>query len=81
VGGGALLAAAIYQHSPLKNRSLLRCRNPSAFVSGPWRPGPVGGMRMGIEHGRLCVASSRALMAALVALGVMSILWMVSSPR
>jgi predicted metal-binding membrane protein len=77
VAGGALLAAAIYQLSPLKNRNLLRCRNPSAFVSGHWRPGPLGGLWMGIEHGRLCVASSWALMAALFALGVMSFLWMV----
>ena len=32
---------------------------------------------MGIEHGRVCVASSWALMAALFALGVMSVGWMV----
>jgi predicted metal-binding membrane protein len=77
VAGGAILAAAIYQLSPLKNRSLRRCRNPRAFVSEHWRPGPVGALRMGIEHGRVCVASSWALMAALFALGVMSVGWMV----
>jgi predicted metal-binding membrane protein len=76
VAGGAILAAAIYQLSPLKNRSLRRCRNPRAFVSEHWRPGPVGAVRMGIEHGRVCVASSWALMAALFALGVMSVGWM-----
>jgi predicted metal-binding membrane protein len=77
VAGGAILAAAVYQLSPPKNRSLRRCRNPRAFVSGHWRPGPVGALRMGIEHGQLCVASSWALMAALFALGVMSVGWMV----
>jgi predicted metal-binding membrane protein len=77
VAGGAILAAAIFQLSPLKSRSLRRCRNPSAFVSEHWRPGPVGALRMGIEHGRVCVASSWALMAALFALGVMSVGWMV----
>jgi predicted metal-binding membrane protein len=77
VAGGAILAAAIYQLSPLKNRSLRRCRNPRAFVAEHWRPGAVGALRMGIEHGRLCVGSSWALMAALFALGVMSIGWMV----
>jgi len=77
VAGGAILAAAINQLSPLKNRSLRRCRNPRAFVSEHWRPGLVGALRMGIEHGRLCVASSWALMAALFALGVMSVGWMV----
>jgi predicted metal-binding membrane protein len=77
VAGGAILAAAIYQLSPMKNRSLRRCRNPRAFVSEHWRPGRVGAVRMGIEHGRVCVGSSWALMAALFALGVMSIGWMV----
>ena len=77
VAGGAILAAAGYQLSPVKNRSLRRCRNPSAFVSEHWRPGLVGALRMGIEHGRVCVASSWALMAALFALGVMSVGWMV----
>ena len=32
---------------------------------------------MGIEHGRVCVTSKSALMAALFALGVMSVGWMV----
>jgi predicted metal-binding membrane protein len=77
VAGGAILVAAIYQLSPPKNRNLRRCRNPRAFVAEHWRPGPVGALRMGIEHGRLCVASSWALMAALFALGVMSVGWMV----
>src|ERR671914_1813864 len=41
VAGGAILAAAIYQLSPLKDRSLRRCRNASAFVSEHWRPPPL----------------------------------------
>jgi predicted metal-binding membrane protein len=77
VAGGTILAAAIYQLSPLKKRSLRRCRNPRAFVSEHWRPGRVGALRMGIEHGRVCVCSSWALMATLFALGVMSVGWMV----
>jgi predicted metal-binding membrane protein len=77
VAGGAILTAAIYQFSPLKKRSLRRCRNPRAFVFEHWRPGRVGAVRMGIEHGRVCVGSSWALMATLFALGVMSVGWMV----
>src|SRR5919106_5402995 len=42
VAGATILAAAIYQLSPLKNRNLRRCRNPHAFVSEHWRPGPLG---------------------------------------
>ena len=77
VAGGAILGTAIYELSPVKDRSLRRCRNPRAFVSEHWRPGPLGALWMGIEHGRVCVASSWALMAALFALGVMSVTWMV----
>ena len=76
VAGGAILAAAVYQLSPLKKRNLRRCRNPRAFVFEHWRAGRVGALRMGIEHGRVCVGSSWALMAALFALGVMSLSWM-----
>jgi predicted metal-binding membrane protein len=77
VASGAILAAAIYELSPPKDRSLRRCRNPRVFVSEHWRPGRIGALRMGIEHGRVCVASSGALMAALFALGVMNLGWMV----
>jgi predicted metal-binding membrane protein len=77
VAGGTILAAAIYQLSPLKRSSLRRCRNPRAFVAEHWRPGRMGALRIGIEHGRVCVGSSWALMATLFALGVMSISWMV----
>jgi predicted metal-binding membrane protein len=77
VAGGTILAAAVYQLSPPKNSSLRRCRNPRAFVSERGRPGRVGALRMGIEHGRVCAGSSWALMATLFALGVMSLGWMV----
>jgi predicted metal-binding membrane protein len=77
VAGGTILAAAVYQLSAPKHRSLRRCRNPRAFVSEHRRLGRVGAVRMGIEHGRVCVGSSWALMAALFALGVMSVGWMV----
>jgi predicted metal-binding membrane protein len=77
VAGGAILAAALYQLSAPKKHSLRRCRDPRAFVSEHRRPGRVGALRMGIEHGRVCVGSSWALMAALFALGVMSVGWMV----
>jgi predicted metal-binding membrane protein len=77
LAGGAIFAAAIYQLSPLKKRSLRRCRNPRGFVSEHWRPGHGGALRMGIEHGRVCLGSSGALMATLFALGVMSVAWMV----
>jgi len=77
VAGGVILAAAIYQLTPLKDVCLSKCRSPFAFLITAWKPGRIGALRMGIEHGGWCVGCCWALMAALIALGVMSVGWMV----
>jgi predicted metal-binding membrane protein len=69
------LLAATYQLTPLKDACLARCRAPIAFLLGSWRPGRSGGLRMGMTHGAWCAGCCWALMAALFALGVMSIAW------
>ena len=76
VAGAVILGAALYQLTPLKDVCLTHCRSPFAFILGHWRPGRVGALRMGIEHGGWCVGCCWALMAALFALGAMSIGWM-----
>jgi predicted metal-binding membrane protein len=76
IAGGVIFAAAIYQLTPLKDACLTKCRNPFMFILSSWRPGRIGALRMGIEHGAWCVGCCWALMAALFALGVMSIGWM-----
>jgi predicted metal-binding membrane protein len=77
VAGGVVLAAAVYQLTPLKDACLEKCRSPLAFLMTAWQPGRLGALRMGIEHGAWCVGCCWALMAALFALGVMSVGWMV----
>jgi predicted metal-binding membrane protein len=77
VAGGVILAAAVYQLTPLKDVCLTKCRSPFAFLLTAWRPGRIGALRMGLEHGGWCVGCCWALMAALIALGVMSVGWMV----
>jgi predicted metal-binding membrane protein len=77
VAGGVIVAAALYQLTPLKDRCLRKCRNPMMFLLTRWRPGRTGALRMGMEHGGWCVGCCWALMAALFAVGVMSIGWMV----
>jgi predicted metal-binding membrane protein len=76
LAGGVILLAAVYQLTPLKDVCLRKCRNPMMFLLTSWRSGREGALRMGIEHGAWCVGCCWALMAALFALGVMSIGWM-----
>jgi predicted metal-binding membrane protein len=78
LAGGVLLAAAIYQLTPMKNACLSRCRAPLDFVLTHWRDGASGALRMGVVHGAWCVGCCWGLMAALFALGVMSLTWMVA---
>ena len=77
VAGAVILGAAIYQLTPLKDICLSKCRGPFEFLLTAWRPGRAGALRMGLEHGGYCVGCCWALMAALLALGVMSVGWMV----
>jgi len=76
LAGGVIVAAAIYQLTPLKDVCLRHCRGPFSFLLEHWRPGALGAVRMGARHGLWCIGCCWALMAALFALGVMSIPWM-----
>jgi predicted metal-binding membrane protein len=76
LAGGIVVLAAVYQLTPLKDVCLRHCRGPLGFLIEHWRDGRLGALRMGIVHGGWCVGCCWALMAALFALGVMSIGWM-----
>ncbi len=72
----ALVAAGLYELTPLKEVCLRHCRRPIHFVHAGWRDGSVGALRMGSEHGLYCVGCCWGLMLALFALGVMNLTWM-----
>ena len=74
--GGVLAVAALYEVTPLKNVCLSKCRSPVGFLLGSWRDGRLGSMQMGSRHAGWCLGCCWALMAALFALGVMSLVWM-----
>ena len=76
IAGGVIAAAGLYQFTPAKQACLRKCRGPFEFLLSCWRPGRTGALWMGIKHGGWCVGCCWALMAALFALGVMSIGWM-----
>jgi predicted metal-binding membrane protein len=76
VAGGAVIAAGLYELTPLKSVCLRHCRSPFHFLLHRWRRGPVGALRMGVEHGGYCVGCCFGLMLILFAVGVMSLFWM-----
>ncbi len=66
---GAVVAAGLYELTPLKRGSLDRCRGHDAVASPN---AVVAGLRYGVN----CVGCSAGLMLVLFALGVMSVTWM-----
>ena len=73
--GALLLAAGVYEFTPLKKSCLIHCRAPLEFIMTRWREGWRGAFGMGIEHGAFCAGCCWALMALLFVVGVMNILW------
>ena len=65
--GVVIVAAGLYELTPLKQLSLRRCRSARQ---------PVSALRSGLAHGVDCVGCSGALMAVLFVLGAMSLFWM-----
>jgi predicted metal-binding membrane protein len=76
VAGATLVVAASYELTPLKSVCLGKCRSPLGFLLGSWKDGLFGAAQMGARHGAWCVGCCWALMASLLALGVMSVVWM-----
>jgi predicted metal-binding membrane protein len=74
--GGAVMAAALWQLTPLRRVCLRHCRTPMGFLLTHWRSGRRGALRMGAAHGLLCAGCCGGLMLALFAVGVMSLFWM-----
>jgi predicted metal-binding membrane protein len=75
-GGVLLLAAGIYQLTPIKHACLRHCRSPLAFLSTHWRRrGARGALRLGLVHGAFCVGCCWFLMGLLFFGGVMNLYW------
>ena len=75
LAGLLLVAAGIYQWTSLKHACLSHCRSPIHFVTRHWRAGLGGAFRLGLTHGAYCVGCCWALMVILVAVGAMSLPW------
>lgn len=75
VGGALLVAAGVYQLSPLKEACLAHCRSPLGFLMTGWREGTVGALWMGLRHGAYCLGCCWVLMSLLFVVGVMNLFW------
>lgn len=77
LGGVLLIAAGIYQLTPLKYACLRHCQSPLAFFMRNWRKGASGAFRMGVAHGLYCLGCCWVLMVLLFYGGVMEPAWIV----
>jgi predicted metal-binding membrane protein len=75
LGGALLVAAGVYQFTPLKDACLSHCRTPMGFLMAEWREGKRGALVMGMRHGLYCVGCCWLMMALLFVGGVMNLVW------
>ncbi|HEV8205985.1 MAG TPA: DUF2182 domain-containing protein [Acidimicrobiia bacterium] len=77
IGGVLLIAAGLYQLTPLKDVCLSKCQSPMSFLMTSWRDGKVGAVQMGLLHGGYCVGCCWLLFVILLPLGVMNVAAMI----
>ena len=80
MGGLILIAAGIYQATPLKDRCLASCRAPLSFIQqhGGFRRQALPSLGSGLRHGLYCIGCCWALMLLLFVGGVMNLAWIAS---
>src|SRR5579875_1215046 len=75
VAGAVLIAAGVYQLTPLKAACLRHCRAPLEFLTRHWRRGRRGALLMGAHHGLYCIGCCWMMMLVLFVGGVMNLAW------
>jgi predicted metal-binding membrane protein len=76
-GAIVLIAAGVYQWTPLKDTCLRQCQAPLIFIQrhGGFRNDASSALLLGLRHGAYCVGCCWTLMALLFVGGVMNVLW------
>ncbi|HEY7228953.1 MAG TPA: DUF2182 domain-containing protein [Pseudolabrys sp.] len=77
IGGLVLVAAGLYQWTPVKDACLKHCQAPLHFIQqhGGFRRDGLGSLSIGFRHGLYCIGCCWALMALLFVGGIMNPLW------
>ena len=80
IGAMILLAAGVYQFTPLKQICLEKCRSPYSFVVEHWRGRRAGwdALWLGVRHGLFCVGCCWTLMLLMFAVGGANLGWMLA---
>jgi predicted metal-binding membrane protein len=80
IGATILLAAGVYQFTPLKQICLEKCRSPYSFLVEHWRGRRArwDALRLGIRHGLFCVGCCWTLMLLMFAVGGANLGWMLA---
>ena len=75
--GTVLIAAGVYQWTPLKDACLRQCQSPLLFIQrhGGFRSDLLGTLALGARHGAYCIGCCWVLMALLFVGGIMNVLW------
>jgi predicted metal-binding membrane protein len=75
-GGALLIAAGVYQFTPMKHACLAKCRQPMPYFLSNWTDRPSGVFRSGIRLGLACLGCCWAVMLLAFGGASMNILWM-----
>jgi predicted metal-binding membrane protein len=75
LASAVLVAAGVYQWTPLKDACLKHCRSPTEFLIRHLRSGSLGATLTGVRHGLFCLGCCWMLMALLFVGGLMNLTW------
>ena len=78
-GAVLLVAAGLWQLTPVKHACLRQCQSPLALLAANTARlgrGRLGTVHAGIRHGGFCLGCCWSLMLVLVLLGMMNLAWM-----
>lgn len=78
LGAGLLIAAGVYQLTPLKDTCLKHCQSPAMFIATHYQKGVLGAFRNGLTHGTYCLGCCWLLMGLLFVGGVMNLIWILA---
>lgn len=76
ISGMFLIAAGLYQLTPMKHVCISKCRSPLGFLLANFAPGYRGALLLGVRHGAFCLGCCWLLMLLVWIGGMSNLIWM-----